>query len=158
MKKTQQKKKHRGGKTQKRKSGTQKRKGEMKRKVMLGGDKTGRSEGYKSYRSSRPVFQAVKNQKIREKLPFIPEKYKVTNNKITYKLPGAFTSNEHMLNEDENKMYQKYLESIPKGESKTNDSIKDWVTFVNNWRQSIDDRAESNAQYLLGERNVNGPH
>ncbi len=38
MKKTQQKKKHRGGKTQKRRGGkTQKRRGEMKRKVMMGG-------------------------------------------------------------------------------------------------------------------------
>ncbi len=160
MKKTQQKR--RGGKQQKRKGGkTQKRRGDTKRKVMSGGDRirqSERSERSKSYRSSRPVFQAVKNQKIREILPSIPERYRAINNKITYQLPGTFKSNTHTLNTEEQDMYNEFLASASRGETITNDSINDWVTFVNNWRQGIDANAESNAHNLIIKENVNSPN
>ena len=145
MKKTQQKR--RGGKTQKRRGGT-------KKKVMQGGDKTGRSKGS---RSSNHVFQAVKNHKKRVILSSISEKYKVFDNKITYTLPGAFTSNKHTLNEEETKMYNKYLESMAEGNKNLDDSIQKWEKFVDDWREKIDDEAEFTSQTLLSQTTVNGP-
>ena len=146
MKKTQQKR--RGGKTQKRRGGT-------KKEVISRYNGTGRS---KSYRSSINVFQAVKHQKIREILPSISEKYKVFYNKITYTLPGAFNYDTHTLNEEQKKMYNKYLESMAEGKINSDDSIQKWKNFVDDWRQDIDDNATINAHHVLSRTNVNGHH
>lgn len=146
MKKTQQKR--RGGKTQKRRGGT---KGE----VMPRYNRTGRS---KSYRSSINVFQAVKNQKIREILPSISEKYKVFDNTITYKLPGAFKPHRYLLKEEETEMYNKYLESMTKDKKNLDDSIQKWKKFVDDWRKEIDDNTESTASRRLSRKIVKGHH